>query len=333
MKLPIPVHLEEVWFERMQAHGARRGEGCQWLFLGHDRSDSRVEMSQKWVHHDFCSLYIVRQGRGTHVISGVRYSVARGDVYAMSPGMSHYFWRCEELLCDALHFRSELLGEEVWARTVALPGVAALFLATGAQEAAGASEATGEEGARRHWLHLAPADFARVAGQVDELREEHAATQMASGEAASDAAAARVLVPALFLRLLVSLSRCHAARSSENVASAEWPEKHGAAVAAAVRFIDRHFANEVQIEKLARHSHLCTDRFTDVFRAVMGRTPHDYLRHVRLQEATRLLRQPNLAVAQVALQCGFSSPAHFTRTFHKAHGTSPREYRRNLTGQ
>src|SRR4051812_23697300 len=55
-------------------------------------------------HNDFFSLYLVQRGRGTHVIDGVSYGIARGDVYAMGIGMAHYYADCEDLITDTLHF-------------------------------------------------------------------------------------------------------------------------------------------------------------------------------------------------------------------------------------
>jgi len=55
-------------------------------------------------HHAFCSLYIIRSGRGVDIIDGVDYAVARGDVYVMGPGMPHHFRRCEQLVADTIHF-------------------------------------------------------------------------------------------------------------------------------------------------------------------------------------------------------------------------------------
>ena len=48
-------------------------------------------------HRDFMSVYIVRQGRGTHLIDGAPYGVARGDVYVMGAGMAHSFSGCDYL--------------------------------------------------------------------------------------------------------------------------------------------------------------------------------------------------------------------------------------------
>jgi len=62
----------------------------------------------------------------------------------------------------------------------------------------------------------------------------------------------------------------------------------------------------------------------------MGRTPHDYLRHVRLEAAKKLLQNGDVPVNEVAHLTGFGNPAYFTRAFRQATGVPPREFRRRL---
>ena len=73
-------------------------------------------------HTDFFSLYFVRHGRGTHIIDGVPYSVARGDVYAMGVGMTHHFRDCEALATDTLHFAPHFFDATTLDALAATPG-------------------------------------------------------------------------------------------------------------------------------------------------------------------------------------------------------------------
>jgi AraC-like DNA-binding protein len=57
-----------------------------------------------------------------------------------------------------------------------------------------------------------------------------------------------------------------------------------------------------------------------------------YLRHLRMQMASRLLVEDNAKVASVAGAVGFESEAAFSRAFKKCVGTSPDEWRRQRAG-
>jgi AraC-like DNA-binding protein len=53
----------------------------------------------------------------------------------------------------------------------------------------------------------------------------------------------------------------------------------------------------------------------------------------RFAEALRMLGDPTRKVIDVALDLGYSDPAHFTRAFGRWSGITPREYRRRSDGR
>jgi AraC family transcriptional regulator len=72
--------------------------------------------------------------------------------------------------------------------------------------------------------------------------------------------------------------------------------------------------------------------FLRVFSRVIGVTPHQYLIRARLRRAARLLADEGRAIADVAFEVGFGDVSNFVRTFHRAAGVSPREFRRAARG-
>jgi AraC-like DNA-binding protein len=52
-----------------------------------------------------------------------------------------------------------------------------------------------------------------------------------------------------------------------------------------------------------------------------------YLRRYRIRQACELLETTDLSIMQVALKVGFSESAHFTRTFQREVGMTPRAFR------
>jgi signal transduction histidine kinase/ligand-binding sensor domain-containing protein/AraC-like DNA-binding protein len=60
---------------------------------------------------------------------------------------------------------------------------------------------------------------------------------------------------------------------------------------------------------------------------LLGESPSDLLKRVRLEHSARLLMEGEGSVAEVAYACGFNSVSHFCRSFRALNGVTPSEYR------
>lgn len=92
--------------------------------------------------------------------------------------------------------------------------------------------------------------------------------------------------------------------------------------------IHTRYAESLTREDIANHVGLSPDYLTDCFRQELGVTPITYLRRYRIHQACELLKSTNLSITQVAAAVGFSESAHFSRTFQREVGMTPRAYRR-----
>lgn len=63
------------------------------------------------------------------------------------------------------------------------------------------------------------------------------------------------------------------------------------------------------------------------FRSRLGCTFREHLTLIRLRRATDLLKRSSSDITEIAVACGFSDHAHFTRTFKRATGLTPTGYR------
>ena len=59
-----------------------------------------------------------------------------------------------------------------------------------------------------------------------------------------------------------------------------------------------------------------------------GKTPGEYIRMVRLDRASKLLRTTQLTVQEIMYKSGFSSKSYFYKEFAVRFGLSPKEYRK-----
>ena len=95
----------------------------------------------------------------------------------------------------------------------------------------------------------------------------------------------------------------------------------------AMAYIHGQYSRPLTREEIADHIGISADYLTDCFRQELGVTPSTYIRRYRIRQACDLLRTTDQTITQIALTVGFSDGAHFTRTFQREIGTTPRAYR------
>jgi AraC-like DNA-binding protein len=82
------------------------------------------------------------------------------------------------------------------------------------------------------------------------------------------------------------------------------------------------------VPALARRCGLSEAQFRRVFARALGHSPVHHLRRLRMDEASRLLRDTDQSIEQISGLVGYSEPAFFANTFRALMGSSPGRYRR-----
>jgi len=91
--------------------------------------------------------------------------------------------------------------------------------------------------------------------------------------------------------------------------------------------IDRHFAEPLDVDRIAAVAGVSKYHFIRCFRMTYGETPMRYLTRRRLERAQDLLRTANLTVTEICMLVGFSSLGSFSAKFSELVGESPTAYR------
>ncbi|HMJ13063.1 MAG TPA: AraC family transcriptional regulator [Polyangiaceae bacterium] len=109
------------------------------------------------------------------------------------------------------------------------------------------------------------------------------------------------------------------------------PERDRRRAVEAALFLDEQSRGTVNLEDAASQVGLSPFHFLRVFRGVLGVTPHQYLVRTRLRHAARLL-STDAPITDIAYGVGFGDLSNFVRTFHRAAGVSPRQFRKLSRG-
>ena len=95
-------------------------------------------------------------------------------------------------------------------------------------------------------------------------------------------------------------------------------------VAGALAWIREHFTEPLEVETLATRAAMSASAFHAHFKAVTAMSPIQYQKHLRLQEARRLLVAETASAEVVAYQVGYASPSQFSREYARLFGEPPR---------
>ena len=86
------------------------------------------------------------------------------------------------------------------------------------------------------------------------------------------------------------------------------------------------------VGSLANEIGMSRTRFAEQFREMIGTSPVSYLTDWRFQRATAALSTGRQPISEIARECGYSSPAAFTRAFNERFGRTPKAFRRDGDG-
>jgi AraC family transcriptional regulator len=95
-------------------------------------------------------------------------------------------------------------------------------------------------------------------------------------------------------------------------------------------YIAANLTQDLTLAELAALIEASPGHFTRLFRNTFGVPPYHYIIEQRIDEAKRLMATGRSSILEIALGLGFSSQSHFTVTFRKVTGTTPRQFLGNL---
>ena len=102
------------------------------------------------------------------------------------------------------------------------------------------------------------------------------------------------------------------------------PEAYVERVNLAIDHVVSHLEEPLRLADVARAARLSPFHFHRVFQVLVGETPAEFVKRLRLERALVMMAHaPRPSLTTIALTCGFSSSSDFSRCFKQRFGAAP----------
>ncbi len=105
------------------------------------------------------------------------------------------------------------------------------------------------------------------------------------------------------------------------------PHPHMDRILRVIDYIHTHAADDLSLDQLADVAAMSRFHWHRVFTAIIGASPAQIIRSVRMHKATMLLLRTDLPIPEVAALVGYPNDRSFVRTFKEAYGQTPKAFR------
>jgi AraC-like DNA-binding protein len=128
-------------------------------------------------------------------------------------------------------------------------------------------------------------------------------------------------------RILVEILRLVFQKGKSEVAFRSSPSASDEVTTKALKVIEADLFGDLDLDGIAKRAGASVSTLLRKFKKDMGRTPYEYIKNRRLDEAMRLLKNSGEPVGQVALLIGYENFGAFTDAFKAKFGKPPSAFR------
>lgn len=93
-------------------------------------------------------------------------------------------------------------------------------------------------------------------------------------------------------------------------------------------YIHENYQEKIYIRDLAKQVSMNEQYFCRFFKKAIGRSPIEYVNEYRVKQAIRLLKETDLPITEVCMECGYNNLGNFLREFRRYTDTTPLQYRK-----
>ena len=91
--------------------------------------------------------------------------------------------------------------------------------------------------------------------------------------------------------------------------------------------IEEEYCGDLKSTDLAKVAGISVRQLERRFKAVFSKSPREFILEKRLEEARRRLLKSRDKITSIAMECGFFDHSHFTNSYRRHFGISPKQQR------
>ncbi|GAA0290655.1 AraC-like DNA-binding protein [Gracilibacillus halotolerans] len=265
----------------------------QSFYIDYAGSERMKNMDNPHLHNDY-EIYYLLEGERYFNINGKQYKIIANQMVFIHPNVLH---QTSEVLGIphkrfVVNFRNEFLSEEGRYLLQRLFNDGTCI------------------------LHVPLQKLKQIQALLNQMKEEYTNPREDS----------RLYLKSLLLQLLIISNRIRG--DITNIDRTEKNDDYH--VPDLLKYIHNHFHQNLSLHKLSQTFHLNEHYISRIFKRTTGFGFVEYVNHLRITEAERLLSETNLPVHLIAQRVGYSTQVHFNRVFKRAKGLSPNQYRQRI---
>jgi AraC family transcriptional regulator len=138
----------------------------------------------------------------------------------------------------------------------------------------------------------------------------------------------------IFLDHILHALNCHLVSSYGGVTISP-PQFRGGLSSLQMRratgLLEAHLDGRIALQQVAEACELSVSHFARAFKRTFRKPPYRWLIERRVDMARDLMKNSNLPIAEIAVQCGFADQSALNRSFKRIHGVTPGIWRRGRT--
>lgn len=126
---------------------------------------------------------------------------------------------------------------------------------------------------------------------------------------------------------IIEQSTRHYVDEADSIARKQGQNQHKSKMKKAIKYINCHLTNNLSLDDVANHLDLSPSYFSKLFKKQQGIGFNLFVNQQRMKQAKLLLDMPELSIATVAKNLGFSQTSYFCRLFRQIYNITPQTYR------